>query len=282
MRPVGRVVFAGLALVAGLSRRAPAQDSTPCSFDTAAHTVLQPVTLSMVPELRGRDSAAGRDDYLYAAQAIQTYFQRPEHVRLPFWALTVGRAPRPGPSTTLHARGLIRFRLDAVGHLADQDIAVDYPSDDLDQSIIRAVKRADSANLFPPPSRAVLHDHGTIRLRLMEFPDSVATQFPLIRMIVPAVVVDSAPSLISFPRLSYPDELRQAGVGDHVAVRFLILPDGHVDRNSLDLVAATYREFAREAVDRVEDARFRPARIGGCAVPMVVTLPVNFKIRRNE
>src|SRR5580765_1932404 len=126
MRSDSRVVLAVFAAVAGLSRRAAPQDTTRCSFDTAAHTVLESVTLSLVPELRGRDARAGSEDYLYAAQAIQAYFQRPGQVRLPFWARTVDPAPRSGPSTSLPTRGLVRFRLDSVGRLADQDIAVDY------------------------------------------------------------------------------------------------------------------------------------------------------------
>jgi len=271
-----------VAAVAGLSRRVHPQDTTSCSFDTAAHTVLRSVTLSLLPERRGRDVPLESDDYLYAAQAIQTYFQRPSQVRLPLWARTVGHTPTPGTLSTLPLRGLVRFRLDRVGRLADQDIVVDYPSQDLGQSLVAAVRRADSANAFPPPGSAVLHDHGTIRIRLAEFSDSVGTQIPLIRLMVPAVIVDSVPSLISGPRLIYPEALRQAGLGGRVELRLLVLPNGHIDPNSVDLVAARYRGFAVRAVDWVQGAKFRPASIGECAVPMVITLPIDFKIKRNE
>jgi len=277
---VTRVVLLCGAAMAVLVRGAASQDSTRCSFDTAAHTVMEPVTLSLAAFWRAGQPVAARTDYVFAAQAIQAQFQRPEQVRLPFSARTIGRTPQPGTFSTLPLRGLVRFRLDRLGHLADEDIDVDFASQDLAHSIVAAVRRADSANAFSPPSGAVLHDHGFIRLRVEPRPDTAGSSVPLIRLMVPAVLVDSTPKEVTFPSIEYPSELRVAGVGDTVLLQVLVLSDGSVDRSSLDLLKAQYQETALEAVQWVQKAKFRPARIGGCAVPMFVSLPVAFKVKR--
>ena len=281
MNTVTRVVLLSGAAIAALFRGAASQDTTRCSFDTAAHIVMEPVTLSLAALWRAGQPVAARDDYVFAAQAIQAEFQRPEQVRLPLSARTVGRTAHRDTVSTVQLRGFVRFRLDRLGHLADEDIQVDFASQDLAHDIVTAVKRADSANTFLPPSGAVLHDHGFIRLRVEPLPDSAGSNIPLIRLIVPAVLVDSIPTLVSFPSLKYPLELREAGLGDRVLLKVLVLSDGHVDPSSLDLLKAQYRETALEGIERVQNAKFRPARIGGCAVPMFVNLPIDFKIRRH-
>jgi len=254
------------------------QDSTPCLFDTAAHTVIDSVTVGLVAAWRKGQPTEARDDYLYAAQAIQTFFRRPEQVRFPFWARTV---PGRGPNSYMRSlRGYVRFRLNGLGRLADKDIQVDMISPDVVASIVAAIQRADSANAFSPPSPRVLHDQGTIKLGLTVVPDTGRQSFPLMRLIIPAIVVDSEPVVISFPRMRYPNTLRRAGLGDRIVLRFLVLADGRIDPGSLDLLQAGYREFAIEAVSAVREARFRPARIGPCSVPLVVALPIDFKVRR--
>ena len=280
MNTVTRVALLVGAAIAALFRGAASQDSTSCSFDTAAHTVMEPVTLSLAALWRAGQSVAARNDYVFAAQAIQTQFQRPEQVRLPLSARTIGRTPQPGTFSTLPLRGLVRFRLDRVGHLADKEIQVDFPSQDVAHNILAAVKRADSANAFPPPSSAVLHDQGFIRLRVEPLPDTVGSNIPLIRLMVPEVLVDSAPAVVSFPPMEYPRELREAGLGDSILLKVLVLSDGSIDPSSLDLLNAQYRETALAVIEHVQNFKFRPARIGGCAVPMFVSLPVAFKIKR--
>jgi len=253
------------------------QDSTPCLFDTAAHTVIDTVTVGLVAAWRKEQPTEARDDYLLAAQTIQDFFQRPALLRLPFWARTV-KSRGENPSIT-GLYGYVRFRLDQIGRLADTVIDVDMSSPDVGESIAAAVRRADSANAFTPPSRAVLHDHGTIRLRFAAVPDTGRHSIPLMRLVIPTIVIDSVPALISFPRLSYPVGLRRAGLGDRVTLQFVVLSDGRIDPGSLDLLQAGYREFAIQAINGVRKARFRPARIGACAVPTVVAMPVDFKIR---
>ena len=253
------------------------QDSTPCLFDTAAHTIIDTVTVGLLAAVPKGQPVQMRHDYLLAAQTIQNFFQRPAQLRLPFWARTV-QVRGQGPSIT-GLYGYVQFRLDQLGRLADTEIHVDMSSPDVAESIVAAVRRADSANAFLSPSRDILHDHGIIRLRFGIVPDTGRQSIPMLRLVVPMIVIDSVPTMISFPQLGYPVALRAAGVGDNVLLQFVVLPDGHIDPGSLDLLQAGYREFAVAAIDGVRRARFRPARIGACAVPTVVSMPVSFKVR---
>jgi TonB-like protein len=252
------------------------QDSTPCLFDTAAHTVIDTATVGLVPAWREGQPIQAREDYLLAAQAIQNFFQHPMQLRLPFWARTVSRR---GQNRVPGLYGFVRFRLDRLGRLPDADIQVDMASDDVGESIVAAIKRADSASAFSPPSPAVLHDHGTVRLRFGIVADTGRKSIRLMRLVIPAIVVDSEPAVISLPPLTYPEMLRRAGFTDRILLQFVVLSNGRIDESTLDLLHADYREFAVEAIHGVREARFRPARIGTCAVPTVVALPIDFKIR---
>ena len=286
------IVLAATVLFTG---RLAAQDSTACTFDTAAHTFLDSVTIGLAPGRppKDRDHPDVRADYLAAGQAIRTYFHPPAQVRLPLWARTVSRRASHGgssPEDTTHTRyvsyglrGHIRFRLDPTGRLADSQIVVDNASPDITANIVAAVKRADSAYAFSPPSKQVLRDQGIIRLQFVELlPWTRDPSIPLMRLVVPDVFIDSEPDILSFPRLEYPSILREEGISGRVLLEFVVGADGRVEISSIDLVQAEYRDFAVESIESLERARFRPARIEHCAVPALVRMPVDFKIRRSQ
>ena len=272
-------VLPAIAVALLVGTQIPAQDSTACAFDIATHTVRASVTVGFIAPWRKGQRIETRQDYLSAAQAIQSFYERPAQVRLPLWARTVG--PYASHSHLSGLRGQVQFRLDDVGRLADSQIVVQMASPDVAESIVAAIRRADSAGAFMPPSSAVRSEHGLIRLRLVPLPDSSRPAIPLLQLVVPAVVVDSEPALLAFPPLTYPMTLREEGLGDRVMMQFVVLPDGRIDPSSLDLVSGTYREFAVEAIEGLQAARFRPARIGRCPVPIMAAMPIDFKIRRD-
>jgi TonB family protein len=225
-----------------------------------------------------------QDDYLAAAEAIQIHFQRPTMLRLPFSSRVVDPKPHPAEGMKEFApfgfEGFVRFRLDSTGHLTDDRLDVATGSPDVVESIVAAVKRADSANAFSPPSPEVRRERGVILLRFVEMGRATVPGVALLRLIVPAIVADSGPELIKMSQISYPTRLRQAGISERVVLQFVVNADGRIEPSSLDLLRASHREFATEAVKAMRDARFRPARIGNCAVPALVLVPIDFKVRR--
>jgi hypothetical protein len=259
-----------------------AQD-TACKFDTIAHQRADSFVLGIAPGWRISTKHTDPPDYLSAAFAIQQYFRSPSQLRLPFWARTVDSKRSDTTSSEFAPygfHGYVRFRLDDTGRLIDDSIEVETASIDLMESLVAAVRRADSSNAFSPPSTAVRHDKGRIFLRFVKIPRVTETRnVPLMRIAVAGIIVDSMPVLLSMPPLSYPEEPRRAGLTDRVLVKGLVRVDGRLEPGTIDLVRADYREFALEVMRRVQDARFRPASIGHCAVPTLVVLPVDFKIR---
>jgi TonB family protein len=282
-------VFAAACLLAPAETLA-AQDTTFCRFDTLGHTFRDTVDIGMAAGRAPHQSAAARADYLLTAQAIQTYFHPPDVVHLPLWARTatskgslVAKFP---PPDSLHLffpapyglHGYILLRLDKTGRLADSAVAVDIASPDMRDAVIAAVRRADSAIAFSPPSDDVRHDGGKIRLQFVQLPYRQGTSVPLMRVVVPGIQVEASPKVASFPQLKYPASLRDANLGDHVVVQFVVDADGRVVPGTMDLLEAEYRDFAEEAVRAAEDARFEPAHVGTCALPTIVRMPINFAV----
>lgn len=284
-------VFAAACLLA-LAETLAAQDTTMCRWDTLGRTFRDTVDIGLTAGRSPHGSTAARVDYLLSAQAIQTYFHPPDVVRLPLWARTAtskgSELAKVPLSDSLHLyfpapyglHGYILLRLDKTGRLADSTVAVDVASPDLRDAVIAAVRRADSAFAFSPPSDDVRGDGGKIRLQFVQLPYRQGTSVPLLRVIVPGIRVEDGPKVLSFPPLNYPASLLDEGLGGHVVVQFVVGADGRMVSGSMDLLEADYRDFAVEAIRGTESARFEPAHIGACALPSLVRMPINFTIRR--
>jgi TonB family protein len=253
-----------------------------CTFDTTAHVRIDTVTIGLAA---GWDRTARKkapEDYLVAAMVIQSHFRAPERVRLPLWARTQRhRDTIPDQSENI-GYGLdtdIQFWLSDSGRLVSERVELSGASSELVESIVDAIVRADSAREFQPPGRDVRRAKGAIQLRLVDAPHTEPPSVSLLRMQIPALVIDSAPSLLWMPPLEYPPRARLGRVGDQVVLRLVIRADGRPDTTSISIVQAGC-EFAVEALTRVKQARFRPAKVAGCPVPVMVRLPFNFSVRR--
>lgn len=77
----------------------------------------------------------------------------------------------------------------------------------------------------------------------------------------------------------YPPLLRDAGVTGTVTLRMRVMEDGTVDPSSVSVENSTQEGFADAAKHVVERMRFRPAKVGGKAVKVWVTLPVTFQLQ---
>lgn len=93
-------------------------------------------------------------------------------------------------------------------------------------------------------------------------------------------VVDEKPSLVSPPQLDYPDLLRQAGIEGTVLIEVIIDTTGHAEPASLRVAQSSNRAFEMSARDAVLKSLYRPGRVRGQAVRVLVQVPINFNIRR--
>ena len=93
-------------------------------------------------------------------------------------------------------------------------------------------------------------------------------------------VVDEKPERVSNPPLDYPDLLRQAGIEGNVIVEVIIDTTGHAEPTSLRIIQSTNKAFELSAKDAVLKSLYRPGRVRGQAVRVLVQVPISFTIRR--
>ena len=93
-------------------------------------------------------------------------------------------------------------------------------------------------------------------------------------------VVEERPEVLSGPQLVYPDLLRQAGVQGRVLIQAIIDTSGRAEPPSVKIIQSPNPGFDQSAKNYVLRALFRPARVHGRAVRVLVNLPIDFKIKR--
>jgi TonB family protein len=94
---------------------------------------------------------------------------------------------------------------------------------------------------------------------------------------LPSLVQDS-PELLSAPTPAYPPLLRAAGVQGQVIVTAVVDTLGQAENGSVRIVRSDNPGFDAAALATVRAARFRPARIYGRAVRVLVQVPVVFRL----
>jgi protein TonB len=92
--------------------------------------------------------------------------------------------------------------------------------------------------------------------------------------------VDEKPERVSNPPLEYPDLLRQAGIEGNVIIEVIIDTTGRAEPGSLRVVQSTNKAFELSARDAVLKSMYRPGRVRGQAVRVLVQVPISFTIRR--
>jgi protein TonB len=100
------------------------------------------------------------------------------------------------------------------------------------------------------------------------------------QVVYAAAVTEEPPELLHAPPLGYPPLLRQAGVEGTVMLEFVVDTVGRVERASVHIVSCPHVGFEPAALEVARQAVFRPARVGGRAVRVLVRMPVNFSLRR--
>ena len=93
-------------------------------------------------------------------------------------------------------------------------------------------------------------------------------------------VVEERPERLTGPGAQYPDLLRQAGVSGRVLVQGVIDTTGRAIPNTVRVVQSPHPGFDDAAKRVMLQSLFRPGRVGGRAVKVLVSLPVDFTIKR--
>ncbi|HUL02233.1 MAG TPA: energy transducer TonB [Gemmatimonadales bacterium] len=89
--------------------------------------------------------------------------------------------------------------------------------------------------------------------------------------------VQEPPALLSGPP-PYPDILRAAGAHGRVMVQGIVDTAGHLEPASLKIVTSPDPVFNQPTLRWALKARFRPARLEGRPVRVLVNLPVDFSV----
>jgi len=93
-------------------------------------------------------------------------------------------------------------------------------------------------------------------------------------------LVDEPPIRLSSPPLNYPPLLRDAGIEGSVVYEVVIGIDGHPEPESLRLISSSNKAFERPARDLILGSVFRPGRMRGQPVRVLVRQPIGFQILR--
>ncbi|HEX9632336.1 MAG TPA: energy transducer TonB [Gemmatimonadales bacterium] len=93
-------------------------------------------------------------------------------------------------------------------------------------------------------------------------------------------VVDEPPIRLSTPNLFYPPLLRDAGIEGNVVFEVIIGVDGHPEPESVRVISSTNKAFERPARDVILGSLYRPGRMRGQPVRVLVRQPITFQIIR--
>ena len=88
--------------------------------------------------------------------------------------------------------------------------------------------------------------------------------------------VDDPPTIVSPGPMRYPDVLRAAGIQGRVTVKFVIDSTGHPDPNTIQIVSTPHPGFVNAAKELVAKSVFRPGKVHGQVVAVLVQQVINF------
>jgi outer membrane biosynthesis protein TonB len=91
-------------------------------------------------------------------------------------------------------------------------------------------------------------------------------------------VVDEPPIRLSHPPLRYPPLLQDAGIEGSVVYEVVIGVDGHPEPETLKLIESSQGAFERPAREVILGSVYRPGRMRGQPVRVLIRQPVTFKI----
>jgi periplasmic protein TonB len=93
-------------------------------------------------------------------------------------------------------------------------------------------------------------------------------------------VVDERPERVSCPPIEYPRMMQQANIEGQVTLQFVVEPDGHVSEENIQVLGSSHRAFEQPAKQMIDKCLFRPGRVRGTAVRVLVQMPITFALNR--
>jgi TonB family protein len=189
-----------------------------------------------------------------------------------------------GSVTPLVVRGQLRFTLHADGHVSRFRHPRRSPVVQLDSAVEAAVRESGESGVL----RGLVSggeagvDSVELAMNLLTRPtraDSVGAIAPLARVRLPHYRLFPASLVMTGVAPRYPDAARAEGREGQVVVKYVVLPDGSVDPNSIEVRYGT-AEFARAVIEALPRMRFRAARVGECAVAQDALQPFDFALKR--
>lgn len=93
-------------------------------------------------------------------------------------------------------------------------------------------------------------------------------------------LLDNARDMARLLDRNYPEALSAAGVAGRVMLQLIVDENGRVRPGSARVVSASHEEFTAATLRIAERMRFRPARVEGRPVAVMVTLPIDWKTAR--
>lgn len=90
--------------------------------------------------------------------------------------------------------------------------------------------------------------------------------------------VDEVPELLSHPPLRYPEFLRKSGLEGSVQLEFVVDTNGVAEGESMKVIHAAERAFEAPAISMIQGSRFRPGRVLGRKVRVLVRMDVVFTL----
>src|SRR6266699_2331074 len=93
-------------------------------------------------------------------------------------------------------------------------------------------------------------------------------------------IVEEKPAVLSGPTLKYPALLRQAQIQGRVLVQAIIDTLGRAEPPSVKVLQSPNPGFDQSAKSYVTKALFRPARVHGRAVRVLLQIPIDFRLKQ--
>ena len=87
------------------------------------------------------------------------------------------------------------------------------------------------------------------------------------------------PERVSFSPPEYPAMLREAGIEGRVEAQFVVGTDGRAEPGSIEIVSSTNKAFEAPTRYAIQNAVFRPGRVDGKPVRVLIRMPVRFVVR---
>jgi periplasmic protein TonB len=93
-------------------------------------------------------------------------------------------------------------------------------------------------------------------------------------------IVEEKPAVLSGPPPTYPELLKQAGIQGRVLVQAIVDTLGRAEPGSIKVLQSPNPGFDQSARNYVQKALFRPARVHGRAVRVLIQIPIEFRIKQ--